>query len=89
MHDCVILRACPDWSTIAKSDTPLSILHIALARMTALRRLRVFQCRQGLPINLHNTMNLHSKCVAQPPTISSDAVRWLKWYSPLLVVFLL
>lgn len=45
-------------------DAPLSNLHIALARMTALRRLRVFQCRQGLPINLQNTMKLHSKCVA-------------------------
>ncbi|KAI0756625.1 hypothetical protein C8Q80DRAFT_1264661 [Daedaleopsis nitida] len=39
--------------------TPLSNLHIALARMTALKRLRVFQCRQGLPINLQNTMSLH------------------------------
>ncbi|RDX52060.1 hypothetical protein OH76DRAFT_1400979 [Lentinus brumalis] len=42
-----------------QEDTPLSNLHLALARMTALRRLRVFQCTQGLPINLRNTMSLH------------------------------
>ncbi|KAI0721251.1 hypothetical protein C8T65DRAFT_705297 [Cerioporus squamosus] len=42
-----------------QEDTPLSNLHLALARMTAFRRLRVFQCTQGLPINLHNTMSLH------------------------------
>ncbi|KAI1793928.1 hypothetical protein LXA43DRAFT_1120387 [Ganoderma leucocontextum] len=40
-------------------DTPLSNLHIALSRMTSLRRLRVFQCRQGLSINLQSTMSLH------------------------------
>ncbi|KAI9060178.1 hypothetical protein FKP32DRAFT_1679139 [Trametes sanguinea] len=27
--------------------------------MTALKRLRVFQCRQGLPLNLQSTMSLH------------------------------
>lgn len=49
----------------SEPDTaPLSNLHIALGRMTTLRHLRVFQCRQGLPINLQNTMNLHSKCEA-------------------------
>ncbi|RPD64950.1 hypothetical protein L227DRAFT_650090 [Lentinus tigrinus ALCF2SS1-6] len=42
-----------------QEDTPLSNLHLALARMTALWRLRVFQCTQGLPINLNNTMDLH------------------------------
>ncbi|KAI0361206.1 hypothetical protein OH77DRAFT_1443378 [Trametes cingulata] len=42
-----------------QEDKPLSSLHVALDRMTALRRLRVFQCRQGLPINLQNTMSLH------------------------------
>ncbi|KAI0778562.1 hypothetical protein BD413DRAFT_489976 [Trametes elegans] len=42
-----------------QEDTPLSSLHLALRRMTALKRLRVFQCRQGLPINLQNTMSLH------------------------------
>ncbi|PIL31590.1 hypothetical protein GSI_06292 [Ganoderma sinense ZZ0214-1] len=43
----------------SETDTPLSNLHIALGRMTSLRHLRVFQCRQGLPINLQNTMNMH------------------------------
>ncbi|TBU62024.1 hypothetical protein BD310DRAFT_919461 [Dichomitus squalens] len=43
----------------AAPDTPLSSLHIALGRMTSLRRLRVFPCRQGLPLNLQNTMSLH------------------------------
>ncbi|KAI0375379.1 hypothetical protein BV20DRAFT_1117762 [Pilatotrama ljubarskyi] len=42
-----------------QEDAPLSSLHVALDRMTALKRLRVFQCRQGLPINLQNTMSLH------------------------------
>ncbi|KAH9950483.1 hypothetical protein B0H21DRAFT_819283 [Amylocystis lapponica] len=31
--------------------TPLSNLHLALRRMTSIKRLRVFQCRQGLPID--------------------------------------
>ena len=48
----------------SEADTPLSALHIALGRMTSLRHLRVFQCRQGLPLNLQNTMNMHSKCEA-------------------------
>ncbi|KAI0673513.1 hypothetical protein C8Q78DRAFT_629755 [Trametes maxima] len=42
-----------------QEDAPLSSLHAALARMTALSRLRVFECRQGLPINLQGTMSLH------------------------------
>ena len=47
--------------SLKQDDTPLSNLYLALARMTALRRLRVFQCRQGLPINLQNTVSLHSE----------------------------
>lgn len=33
--------------------------------MTSLRHLRVFQCRQGLPLTLQHTMSLHSKCEAR------------------------
>ena len=58
MYDCVRLWA---HRSALKEDTPLSSLHLALRRMTALKRLRVFQCRQGLPINLQNTMSLHSE----------------------------
>ncbi|KAL7285191.1 LOW QUALITY PROTEIN: hypothetical protein ACG7TL_000284 [Trametes sanguinea] len=43
----------------AEDSAPLSSLHVALARMTSLKRLRVFQCRQGLPLNLQSTMSLH------------------------------
>ncbi|KAJ8494639.1 hypothetical protein ONZ51_g2227 [Trametes cubensis] len=35
-----------------EADTPLSSLYVALGRMTSLKRLRVFQCRQGLPYPL-------------------------------------
>ncbi|KAH9849723.1 hypothetical protein C2E23DRAFT_783612 [Lenzites betulinus] len=35
--------------------SPLSTVHIVLRRMTALSRLRVFQCRQGLPLKLEST----------------------------------
>ncbi|KAI0931982.1 hypothetical protein AcW1_000755 [Taiwanofungus camphoratus] len=35
-----------------KEARPLSSLHLALRRMTALNHLRVFQCRQGIPIIL-------------------------------------
>ena len=50
---CTYVHQPPD------GPQPLSNLHRALARMTALRRLRVFQPRRGLPINLQNTMSLH------------------------------
>lgn len=33
---------------------PLSQLHVVLRKLTALTHLRVFECRQGLPISLHN-----------------------------------
>ncbi|OBZ79999.1 hypothetical protein A0H81_00939 [Grifola frondosa] len=42
-----------------QSVTPLSSLHLALYRMTSLKRLRIFQCRQGLPINQQNIMDMH------------------------------
>ncbi|KAI0830690.1 hypothetical protein BC628DRAFT_892186 [Trametes gibbosa] len=45
--------------TDEKEDSPLSALHAALGRMTALARLRVFHCRQGLPLDLQSTMSLH------------------------------
>ena len=34
-----------------KEVVPLSNLHLALRQMTSLKRLRIFQCRQGLPVN--------------------------------------
>ncbi|KAI0639781.1 hypothetical protein C8Q77DRAFT_86036 [Trametes polyzona] len=40
-------------------DSPLSSLHAVLGRMTALKQLRVFECRQGLPLNLQSAMSMH------------------------------
>ncbi|KAH9898025.1 hypothetical protein C8Q73DRAFT_640856 [Cubamyces lactineus] len=44
----VLQSADPD----KEAESPLSSLYVALGRMTSLKRLRVFQCRQGLPFAL-------------------------------------
>ncbi|KAL4242152.1 hypothetical protein ABKN59_001867 [Abortiporus biennis] len=37
---------------------PLSQLHLALAKLPSLTHLRIFECRQGLPISLHGLKSL-------------------------------
>lgn len=47
-----------------EAESPLSSLYVALGRMTSLKRLRVFQCRQGLPFTLAQGPHIRSESIA-------------------------
>ncbi|KZT05954.1 uncharacterized protein LAESUDRAFT_207336 [Laetiporus sulphureus 93-53] len=64
----------------AQAALPLSVLYLALRRMTSLRRLRVFQCRQGLPVDLDKVAKTRLAIRFEYAMVLSESLKQLSAY---------